>query len=122
MDPSSQQLKNERSKYYVFREKTNTLAKRMLESYNKYYNVQKLINEAYQVDGSGADKGVLAKEMQKLKDAYNLLINSTVPSITRKIDNLTYQIRQVEQREETEEERRLAEAKAKADASYYERI
>lgn len=122
MDPNSEQLKIERSRYYVFRERTNTLAKKILESYNQYYSVQKLISESYQVNSESADQGAMAKDIRKVKECYDLLINSTIPAIDSKIDNLTYQIRQIEQREETAAERAAEEARARTEASYYERV
>lgn len=122
MDPNSEQLKKERSRYYVFRERTNTLAKKILESYNQYYSVQKLISESYQVNSESADQGAIAKDIRKLKECYDMLINSTMPAINYKINNLTYQIRQIEQREETAAERAAEEARARAEAQYYERV
>ena len=122
MDPNSEQLKKERSRYYVFREKTNTLAKKILESYNQYYSVQKLISESYQVNSESADQGVMAKDIRKLKESYDMLVGSTIPAINSKINNLTYQIKQIEQREETAAERAAEEARARAEASYYERV
>ncbi len=122
MDPNSEQLKKERSRYYVFRERTNTLAKKILESYNQYYSVQKLISESYQVNSEPADQGAIAKDMRKLKDCYDMLINSTMPAINSKINNLTYEIKQIEQREETAAERAAEEARARAEAAYYERV
>lgn len=122
MDPNSEQLKKERSKYYVFRERTNTLAKKILESYNQYYSVQKLISESYQVNSEAADQGAIAKDVRKVKECYDLLINSTIPAINSKINNLTYQIKQVEQKEESAAERAAEEARARAEASYYERV
>lgn len=122
MDPNSEQLKKERSRYYVFRERTNTLAKKILESYNQYYSVQKLISESYQVNSESADQGVMAKDIRKLKESYDMLVGSTIPAINSKINNLTYQIKQIEQREETAAERAAEEARARAEASYYERV
>lgn len=122
MDPNSEQLKKERSRYYVFRERTNTLAKKILESYNQYYSVQKLISESYQVNSESADQGVIAKDIRKLKESYDMLVGSTIPAINSKINNLTYQIKQIEQREETAAERAAEEARARAEASYYERV
>ena len=122
MDPNSEQLKKERSRYYVFRERTNTLAKKILESYNQYYSVQKLISESYQVNSESADQGVMAKDIRKLKENYDMLVGSTIPAINSKINNLTYQIKQIEQREETAAERAAEEARARAEASYYERV
>ena len=122
MDPNSEQLKKERSRYYVFRERTNTLAKKILESYNQYYSVQKLISESYQVNSEPADQGVMAKDIRKIKECYDMLVGSTIPAINSKINNLTYQIKQMEQREETAAERAAEEARARAEASYYERV
>ena len=122
MDPNSEQLKKERSRYYVFRERTNTLAKKILESYNQYYSVQKLISESYQVNSESADQGAIAKDIIKLKECYDMLINSTIPAINQKINNLTYEIRQIEQREESAAERAAEEARAIEEASYYERV
>ena len=122
MDPNSEQLKKERSRYYVFRERTNPLAKKILESYNQYYSVQKLIGESYQVNSESADQGVMTKDIRKIKECYDMLVSSTIPAINSKINNLTYQIRQIEQREETAAERAAEEARARAEASYYERV
>ena len=88
MDPSSQQLRSERSRYYVFREQTNTLATKLLESYNQYYSVQAKIKESYQVNSENADHGVIEKDLKKLKESYDLLINNTLPAINSKIDSL----------------------------------
>lgn len=122
MDPSSQQLKNERSRYYVFREQTNTLATKLLESYNQYYSVHSKISESYQVNSEPGDLGVIAKDLKKLKESYDLLINSTLPAINSKIDRLSSQIRAAEQREEKEEEKKAEEERAKAEARMRERI
>ncbi len=121
MNPSSQQLKNERSKYYVFREQTNTLATKMLESYNQYYSVHSKISETYQINSEAGDRGVISKDLKKLKENYDLLINNTLPAINSKIDSLSSQIRAAEQRED-EEEKKAEEAKAKAAAERLERI
>jgi hypothetical protein len=122
MDPSSQQLKNERSRYYVFREQTNTLATKLLESYNQYYSVHGKISESYQVNSEAGDLGVISKDIKKLKESYDLLINNTLPAINSKIDSLSSQIRAAEQREEKEAEKKAEEEKAKAEAKQYERI
>ena len=122
MYPSSQELRNERSKYYVFREQTNTLATKMLESYNQYYSVHGKINESYQINSEAGDLGVISKDLKKLKESYDLLINSTLPAINSKIDNLSSQIRAAEQREEEEAEKKAEEARAKAQANTYDRI
>ena len=122
MNPSSQQLKNERSKYYVFREQTNTLATKLLESYNQYYSVHGKISESYQINSEPGDLGVITKDLKKLKESYDLLINNTLPAINNKIDNLSSQIRAAERREEEEAEKKAEEAKAKAQAKNIERI
>ena len=119
MDPSSQQLRNERSRYYVFREQTNTLATKLLESYNQYYSVHGKISESYQVNSEAGDLGVISKDIKKLKESYDLLINNTLPAINSKIDSLSSQIRAAEQREA---ENKAEEEKAKATAKQYERI
>lgn len=113
---SSQQLKAERSKYYVFREQVNTLATKILESYNQYYNVHNKIKEAYTVDGEAGDKGVIKKSYEQVKQNYDLLINNTLPAINNKIDSLSAQIRAAEQKEE-EEEKRAEEELAKQKAN-----
>ena len=106
---TSDQLKAERSRYYVFREQVNTLATKTLESYNQYYSVHNKIKEAYLVDGESGDKGVIKKSYEQVKQNYDLLINTTLPAINNKIDSLSAQIRAAEQKEEEEE---LAKQKA----------
>ena len=122
MDPSSQQLRNERSRYYVFREQTNTLATKILESYNQYYSVHGKISESYQINSEPGDLGVMSKDIKKLKESYDLLINNTLPAINSKIDSLSSQIRAAEQREEEEAEKKAEEERAKASATQIERI
>ena len=113
---TSDQLKSERSRYYVFREQVNTLATKTLESYNQYYSVHNKIKEAYLVDGESGDKGVIKKSYEQVKQNYDLLINNTLPAINNKIDSFSAQIRAAEQKEE-EEEKRAEEELAKQKAN-----
>lgn len=122
MYPSSQQLKNERSRYYVFREQTNTLANQILESYNQYYSVHTKIHETYQINSEAGDLGVISKDLKKLKSSYDLLINNTLPAINSKIDSLSSQIRSTELKEEQEAEKKAEEERAKEAARQLERI
>lgn len=122
MSYSSQQLRNERSKYYVFREQTNTLATKILESYNQYNSVHTKISETYQINSEAGDLGIISKDIKKIKESYDLLINNTLPAINSKIDSLSSQIRAAEQREEEEAEKKAEEERAKASATQIERI
>ena len=65
---------------------------------------------------------MISKDIKKLKESYDLLINNTLPAINSKIDSLSSQIRAAEQREEKEAEKKAEEEKAKAEARQYERI
>ena len=112
---SSQQLRNERSKYYVFREQVNVLATKTLESYNQYYSVHKKLKEVYLINGSTGDKGVLSKDYAAIKTKYDILISNTLPAINSKIDRLTAQIRAAEQ-QEMEEAKRAEEELARRKA------
>ena len=122
MDPNSEQLKKERSKYYVFRERTNTLAKKILESYNQYYSVHKKLKEVYLINDSTGDKGVLSKDYTAIKAKYDILINNTLPAINSKIDRLTAQIRAAEQQEMEEAKRAEEELARKKAQQLLERI
>ena len=119
---TSSQLKAERSKYYVFREQVNTLATKVLESYNQYYSVHNKIKEAYTIDGEPGDKGVIKKSYEQVKQNYDVLINNTLPAINNKIDSLSAQIRAAEQKEQEEEKRAEEELARQRASEMLERI
>lgn len=118
---SSSQLRAERAKYYTFREQVNQFANKLLQSYTVYQNAHEKIKEAYKIDGDAGDKGVIKYSYESLKESYELLNGSTIPSINSKIDSLSHQIRAAEAKEEEEERKAKeeAEAKKKASASDY---
>ena len=114
---TSDELKYTRSKYYVFREQVNTLATKILEGYNQYYSVPKTLQESYQIDGESGDRKANQDNCNKVKESYDLLINTTIPAINSKIDSLNSQIKIAEQKEDEEEKKKeeeLAKQKAKA--------
>jgi phosphoenolpyruvate carboxylase len=122
MNPSAVQLRNERSKYYVFREQINTLCTKLLENYNQYYSVHEKINEVYQINDASAENGKLQKDAKKLKESYDLLRNQTLPSIDRKIDQLSIRIREAEKLAESEAKKAAEQAEAKRQAQLQSRI
>lgn len=106
---SSEQLIAERNQYVAYRDQVKILYNKMVDCYNDYFAVSGKISESYQINGESGDKGVVAPSCESLKDSYELLINSTIPAINNKIDQLNSQIRRAQEREE-EEERKAAEA------------
>ena len=105
---SSDQIIAERQRYIVYRDQVKILYNKTVDCYNEYFAVYGKISESYQINGESGDKGVVAPSCESLKDSYELLINSTIPAINNKIDQLNSQIRRAQEREE-EEERRAAE-------------
>lgn len=116
---TSSQLRYTRSTYYTFKEQVNRFAAKLLESCTEYQASYEKLKEAYKLDEEAGDSGILKSSYESLKENYNLLITTTIPAINNKIDNLSYQIRVAEAKEEEEEKaKEEEEAKRKASNNY----
>ena len=100
---SSEQLIAEKQRYLAYRDQVKILYNKMLDCYNDYFAVYGKIKESYQINGESGDKGIIAPSCKALKDSYELLINSTIPAINNKIDQLNSDIKKAQEREEEEE-------------------
>ncbi len=88
----STDLMAERSRYYTFKDQVSNLARELLVSYNNLYKVSQHIKETYQVNNDSGDRGKFKNSCNALKSKYDLLVNSTIPAINNKIDELDSQI------------------------------
>lgn len=88
----STDLMSERSRYYTFKDQVSNLASELLVSYNNLYKVSQHIKETYQVNNDSGDRGKFKISCNALKSKYDLLVNSTIPAINNKIDELDSQI------------------------------
>ena len=90
---TSSQLISERLRYYTFRDEVINLANKLLESYKLYYSASQYVESMYKVDEEPADRYKNKSSCESLKDSYDLLINTTIPAINSKIDNLSSSIK-----------------------------
>lgn len=114
---TSSQLISERLRYYTFRDEVINLANKLLESYKLYYSASQHVESMYKVDEEPADRYKNKSSCESLKNSYDLLINTTIPAINSKIDNLSSSIKAAQAAEEAarrkKEEERLKKESSK---------
>ena len=90
------ELYSKKRKYSNLRDNVSYTASYLKKSYDKLNSVSGKVKDGYSIDGVSGDDGYLASTQSKIQSMYGYLNDTVIPSIDRKIRQLSKDIEAAE--------------------------